>query len=149
MSWKSLEHQGRIERHKTSKIELDELRLAIERNLRDAALPGLSADNRFGLTYEAALLLARMAALCAGYRPKGLGAHETTFLTLELTLGPSAARMGKYLNKCRRKRNELSYEAAGIATDSEADELTREVTRLRSSVEAWISEKHPPLSSSG
>src|SRR3989442_7619223 len=48
MSWKTLVDQGRLERHKTSKSELDELRLAIERNLRDASIVGLSADNRSG-----------------------------------------------------------------------------------------------------
>ena len=61
MSWSKLLEAGRIDRHQSSMRELDGIRAAIERNLRDAALAGLSADNRFGLAYEAALLAARMA----------------------------------------------------------------------------------------
>ena len=50
----------------TSKQELDDLRNAVDRNLRDAAIPQLSADNRFGVAYEAALLLGKIAVACAG-----------------------------------------------------------------------------------
>ncbi len=49
-------------------------------NLRDAGLAALSADNRFGLAYEAALLAAKLAVNAASYRVKALpGAHRTTF----------------------------------------------------------------------
>ena len=68
MSWKRLLADGGVLPQKASKTELDRLRGAIERNLRDAALPDLSADNKFGMAYEAALLTAKMAVAVAGYR---------------------------------------------------------------------------------
>ena len=148
MTWERLEAEGRAVRHTTSKRELDDLRGASERNLRDAALPSLSADNRFAMAYESAVLVSKMAIACAGYRVKGLGAHEATFIGLELALGPGVSAVAKYFDRCRRKRNDLTYERAGIVSAFETQEILREATRLRDRVEAWISEHHPELAKS-
>src|SRR6266496_2401381 len=131
MTWKKLEEEGRVARHKTSKKELDDLRGAAERKLRDAALEGLSADTSYCVAYEAALLFSKMALACAGYRVKGLGAHEATFVALDLALGPSASGAAKYFDRCRRKRNDLTYERAGIVSTMEVQEILREAARLR------------------
>ncbi len=106
---------------------------------------GLSADNKFGLAYEAGLLLAKMALACAGYRVKGQGAHQTTFAALKLAMGPSIAPTASYFDRCRRKRNEISYDAAGLVSDSEAGELIAEVKRFQATVQAWIEKNHPSL----
>jgi hypothetical protein len=145
MTWKELLAKRRAEPHTTSRQELDDLRSAIDRNLRDAAIAGLSADNRFGLAYEAGLLLAKMAVACAGYRVKGQGAHQTAFVALKLALGAGIAKTASYLDRCRRKRNELSYDMAGVATDTEAAELLAEVRSMRDTVEHWITQNHPRL----
>lgn len=136
-----------VERHETSKEELADLRSAINRNLRDAAIPQLSADSRFGLAYEGALLLAKMAIVCAGYRVKGQGAHHTSFMALKLALGAEINQTANYLDRCRRKRNKLSYDAAGVATEQEAAELLAEVTAFEGTVEKWIAENYPHLAS--
>jgi hypothetical protein len=117
----------------------------VKRNLADAALRGLSADNRFGLAYEAALLSARMAIACAGYRIKGVGAHRSTFDALGMAMGPSSARAANYFDRCRRKRNTLSYDMAGVATDTEAREILREARRFGNDVESWIAGRFPNL----
>ena len=115
----------------------------IDRNLCDAAIVQLSADNRFGLAYEAALLLAKMAVACAGYRVKGQGAHQTTLAALKLALGPNVVNTANYLDRCRRKRNELSYDAAGVATDTEATELLSQAHAMKNIVEEWIGTNYP------
>jgi hypothetical protein len=145
MTWSELEEKGRVSRHQTSREELDGLRKAIARNLDDAGLAGLSPDNRFGLAYEAALLASKMAMACAGYRARGASAHQTTFVGLELALGQEVSRAAQYFERCRRKRNQLSYEGAGIAGGSEAQEILVEAARLRDTVEAWISKVHSGL----
>ena len=145
MTWKELLAEKRVERHKTSKQELDDVRSAVERNLRDAAVSQLSADNRFGLAYEGALLLAKMAVACSGYRVKGQGAHQTTFAALKLAVGPSIAKTASYLERCRRKRNELSYDSAGVVSDTEAAEILSEAHSLQKSIEEWITKNHPHL----
>ncbi len=146
MTWKALLAEARVEPHVTSKQELHHLQDAVDRNLRDVAAAGLSADNKFGLAYEAGLLLAKMTVACAGYRVKGQGAHHTTLTALKLAMGQSIAPTASYLERCRRKRNEISYDAAGLVSDTEADELIAKVRRLQATVKAWIAKKHPNLS---
>ena len=137
--------ERRVEPHATSKQELDDLRRAVERNLRDAAIAQLSTDNRFALAYEGALLLAKMAVGCAGYRVKGQAAHQTTFGALKLAVGPGIAKTASYLDRCRRKRNELSYDSAGVVSDTEAAELLAEARSLQSTIEQWVAQNHPQL----
>lgn len=93
MSWRKLLDEQRVERHKATKREIDDLRAAVERNLTDAGITGLSADNRFGIAYEAVLLPAKMAVACAGYRVKGPGAHKTMFAAVELAMGAGVSNL--------------------------------------------------------
>jgi hypothetical protein len=50
-----------VQRHKTSKKELEKLRAVIVRDLADASLAGVSADRRFATAYNAALRTAKIA----------------------------------------------------------------------------------------
>ncbi|MBI1849130.1 MAG: hypothetical protein HYR85_02170 [Planctomycetes bacterium] len=115
------------------------------RNVADAALVGLSPDNKFGLAYDAVLLLSKMAIACAGYRVKGQGAHRTTFEALQLALGPTIAQKADYFDRCRRKRNEFSYDVAGVVSAREAQELLEHTRQFEKTVEAWIAKHHPTL----
>jgi hypothetical protein len=134
-----------VRAHTTSKPELDALRSVVERDLRDAALPGLSEDRRFATAYNAALQLAKMAAACAGYRVSGLGAHQTSFEAAELALGSSVSNLTAYFETCRRKRNALDYDMAHIISDSEATEILEKTAEFRREVEGWIATHHPHL----
>jgi len=145
MSWKNLHSQGKVDPHTTSKAELDDLRAAIERNLADASIPKLSADNRFGIAYQAALLSAKMAIACAGYRVKGQGAHQTTFEALKLALGNSVIPAATYLNRCRRMRNEMTYDSEGVVSRADAEELLKKAKSLHKIVENWIAKHHPAV----
>ena len=145
MTWKKLLDTNRVESHVTSKQELDDLRSAVSRNLKDAAIVGLSADNKFSMSYESSLLVAKMTISAAGYRVKGLGAHQTTWTAMKLALGKELAKTASYLDLCRRKRNELSYDSAGVVTAAEAAELLKEARKLKTMVDHWIEENHPNL----
>lgn len=143
--WTKLAADGRVERHATSRREILDLRRVIARNLRDASNVDISADNRFGIAYEAALLTAKIAIACAGYRIRGEGGHETTFLALRLAIGPSATAFGDYYEKCRRKRNLLSYERAGVVGTGEVKEIVAQTQRLGELIDAWVSNHHSGL----
>ena len=58
-----------------------------DRDLKDAAVPGLSSDRLFMIAYEAVLALATVPLRCAGYETYGPGHHWTTFQALPLTMG--------------------------------------------------------------
>lgn len=76
-----------VQRHKTSKKELDKLRAVIARDFADASLDGVSADRRFATAYNAALQAAKMAIACAGYRVAGAGHHRISFEVVKLAMG--------------------------------------------------------------
>lgn len=145
MSWKNYQSKGLVAPHATSKAELDDLRDAIKRNLDDASIDELSEDNRFGIAYQAALLVAKMAIACAGYRVKGHGAHHTTFEVLPLALDSSFQKLANYLDRCRRKRNDISYDSQGVVSLADVEALVKQATQFAADVEAWIAKHHPTL----
>jgi hypothetical protein len=149
MTWQQLLKTRRVQRHKTSKHELDGLRAVVERDLKDASLPGLSEDRRFATGYNSVLQLATMTIACAGYRVTAKqGHHENTFVALELAVGPQVAKLAKYFNTCRRKRNLVDYNLANVVTETELDELLENAVEFRTTIEDWIAENHPHLACS-
>ena len=50
-----------------------------------------------------------------------------------------------YFERCRRKRNELSYDMAGVVTDTEAAEILVQAKALQDTVQQWIGHHHPHL----
>jgi len=145
MTWKDYQRKGQVAAHVTSKAGLDELRAAVRRNLDDAAIEELSDDNRFGIAYQAALLVAKMAIACAGYRVKGQGAHHTTFEVMPLALGAKHRKTADYFDRCRRKRNDIAYDSQGVVSSADALELIKQSTAFASDVEAWIAKNHASL----
>jgi hypothetical protein len=131
----------------TSRQELDNLRAVIERDLKDAALPGLSPDRTFATAYNAALQLAKIAIACAGYRIAfGPGHHQMTFEAVKLiALGRNSSKLADYFDICRRKRNVVDYDMANVTSETEANELLQKAEEFRQLVEAWIKQHHPNL----
>ena len=76
MSWNQLLAQRKVQSHRTSREELDQLRALVERDLTDAGIIGLSADRRFATAYNAALQTAKIVIACAGYRVKKKGNYH-------------------------------------------------------------------------
>lgn len=146
MRWESLLQAQRVRRHRTSGQELEDLRDVVERDLQDAAVKALSADRRFATAYNAVLQLAKMVIACAGYRVAGAGHHLTTLEALEIAMGSSVSPLVVYFDTCRRKRNQVDYDCANAATETEAKELLRKAGEFRDLVEAWIRKHHPRYS---
>jgi len=137
--------EGRVEAVPASKAELADLRAIVARCLKDSSLP-LFPDNKFALIYNAARTLAVIAAAAAGYRIKHRGGgHYNTFLALKAAMGRGIDATADYLDECREKRNELSYETANVVTETEVEELLTRTKELETLVEAWIARKHPHL----
>ena len=143
MTWQELVANHRAKSHRTSKQELDDLRAVVDRDLKDAAIAGLSVDRCFATAYNAALQLATMAIACAGYRVSAKqGHHENTFVGLELAVGPPAAKLAKYFNTCRKKRNMVDYNLANVVTETELRELLKNVKDFKTLIEDWIAKNH-------
>jgi hypothetical protein len=146
MSWNKLLQSNRVHRHTTSPQELTEIRRLVARDLADAAIPALSDDRRFATAYNAALQTAKMAIACAGYRVASVpGHHRLTFEGAKLSIGTQADQLADYFDACRRKRNEIDYTGATIATTTEAKELLLHAKSFLDLVELWIETNHPAM----
>jgi hypothetical protein len=146
MSWKKLLQNNNVHRHTTSRQELTEIRRLVARDLADAAIPTLSEDRRFATAYNAALQTAKIAIACDGYRIGSVpGHHRLTFEGAKLSIGKRAQQLADYFDACRRKRNEIDYTGATIATATEADELLLHAKSFLDLVELWIETTHPAM----
>ena len=135
MNRKQLLDDGRAERQATGAEALGALRAVIERNLEDARAEAIAPDTRFGCAYEAALILATVVIACAGYRVKGLGFPRTIFEAMPLALpGQESTEDARYFDRCRRLRNQLSDEAAGVVDEREVEELLTRIERFQGRV---------------
>src|SRR5580658_3457536 len=135
MSWKKLLHDRRVTAEPPSKAELDSLRSIVTRSLKDVTAPGLSADTRFVLAYDAARTLSLIVVRAEGYRPRSGGAHYNTFLSLGAA-DPAFDALSAYFDGCRMKRNDCEYDFAGGVSDTEAEGLLTTVKQFALDVEA-------------
>ena len=139
MTWTRLLASHDVQRHNTSKRELDDMRALIARDLSDAMVTGLSVDRRFATAYNAALFATNMAIACAGYRVTAkTGHHRIIFDSCKLAIGAGAAKYTDYFETCRRKRNLIDYTRSHVATQTEAMELVKKATEFHEFVESWI-----------
>jgi hypothetical protein len=131
--------------HRTSRREIEDLLRLAERDVRDAAVEGLSTDRRFMIAYESDVALATIPLYAEGFRTQGAGHHQTIFLALPLIMGGASAELAEYFDTCRSKRNVGAYDHTGGTSEAEVEDLLAEVGTFREQVLAWLEVKHPVL----
>lgn len=144
MTWTELLNDKCVAVQATSKGEMDNLRSIVSRSLSNVAVPGLSADVRFILAYDAARTLSLMIIRSEGYRPRSVGAHYYTFVALAAA-DPAFASLSAYFNDCRVMRNECEYDFAGGVSDTDLDQLLETVKQFAADAESWIAARHANL----
>ncbi|MCY3017982.1 MAG: hypothetical protein NTW87_02985 [Planctomycetota bacterium] len=145
MSLQDWHDNGWLRKHQSSEKEIAGLLSIVDRDLDDATTSELSSDWKFGIAYNAALKLCTMLLHASGYRPEKELQHFRTLAALPLILGPERAEQAKYLDACRKKRNTVEYDVAGVTSDTEAAELVKYAKELRKDVLAWLKTNHPDL----
>lgn len=101
---------------------VQQLLAAASRNLADAQLRQLSAENRFDAAYKCIMQCAMLGLAAHGYRTSTSqpGHHQTALQALPLTMGlPSDIII--VLDSLRRQRNLNDYEGDPIADDAVAE----------------------------
>ena len=144
MSWAKLLADRAVAPVAPNRVELDNLRSIVSRSLKDVTAPGLSADARFIMAYDAARTLSLIVVRASGYRPKSVGAHYNTFVALEAA-DPAFAKLSAYFDGCRIKRNRSEYDFAGGVTETDAEALLVAVRQFATEVEVWVKSRHPHL----
>ncbi|HEY6349150.1 MAG TPA: hypothetical protein VI636_07055 [Candidatus Angelobacter sp.] len=130
--------------HTTGAQEIANLLELSDRDLRACQLPGLPADWRFSIAYNAALQAATAALAAAGYRAARDNHHYRIIQSLEFTTDPGEKVIDTF-DGFRKKRNISSYDLAGSVSDKEAAEMLKLARGLRADVQKWIRTTRPEL----
>lgn len=107
----------RLQAFEASPQGVQRLLAAAERNLADAQLQALSAENRFDAAYKCILQCAMLGLWARGYRTPTSqpGQHQTTLQCLPLTMGlPGDVII--VLDALRKQRNQNDYEGDPVGT---------------------------------
>lgn len=136
--------KGWLTEHRSSTAEIGDLLRLVDRDLRDSEVPGLTADWRLNIAYNAALQVATIALAASGYRASRQAHHMRVIQSLEFTIG-SDKEFITALDGFRKKRNISDYERAGFISDVEAKEMHDLAVGLRENVLTWMRKKHAGL----
>jgi hypothetical protein len=128
--------------HKSGDREIADLLRVIDRDLIDCQSPGLSADWRLAIAYNAALQVALAGLAAEGYRVAREAHHFRAIQSLAFTLGCDNALIVQ-LDAFRKKRNISDYERAGGTSDREAKEMFVLAQKLRDDLVTWLQKTHP------
>jgi hypothetical protein len=124
---------------------IGKLMAAAQRNIADAQLAGLSAENRFDAAYKAIMQLAMVALHANGYRTltRAPGHHQTAIQTLTTSVGVAPAQV-IVLDALRKQRN-LSDYSGDLVPDAVAAESLVSAQALQAHVLAWLKANRPDL----
>ena len=115
------------------------------RNLKDAQLSGLSADNRFDAAYKCIMQCAMIGLWAHGYRTSTNqpGHHQTALQALPLTLDLPADSVIVF-DALRKQRNINDYEGNPVA-ESAVTECVKQAKDLLTHTRQWLKQHKPDL----
>ena len=115
------------------------------RNLADARLAGLSADNRFDAAYKAIMQCAMIGLWAKGFRTATSqpGHHQTALQALPKTMGLAPDTV-IVLDALRKQRNLNDY-AGDPITDAAVAECLAQAEALIAHTRQWLASHRPEL----
>ncbi len=120
MNLKQWAENGWLKSHTPSRQEIRSQLAAAERDLADAR-KDVSNEWRFAIAYNAALRLCALPLFAAAYEAEREQKHYRTIASLTLSLGPDAADLTAFLDRCRVKRSQVTYESLHAVSADEAN----------------------------
>lgn len=94
----------------------------------------IDTDWAFSIAYNAVLQASRAFMFAQGYRPASNEGHKNTFAFMMNVVGESHAPLIAYFDHIRVKRHQVTYDAVGIVTQTETQDL---LSKAKEYV-AWI-----------
>jgi hypothetical protein len=118
---------------------------AAARNLADAKLAALSADNRFDAAYKAIMQCAMIGLWANGYRTSTSqpGHHQTALQALPLTMDLDKDTV-IVLDALRKQRNLGDYEGNPV-TDAAVAECLKQAEALLAHTQQWLAKHRADL----
>src|SRR5437588_7777733 len=142
---------GQLTNHQPTVAEVRNLLGVVDRELADAGVTELSDDGRFTHSYDAALLLCKLALHASGFevQKRTPGHHALWINSLEFTLGATHKGTLIHISKSSALRHTSLYDHAGVVQKQDADDLLETARQLRADVLDWLRSQQPGLVPSG
>jgi uncharacterized protein (UPF0332 family) len=129
----------------SSPKEIRDLFEIIARALKDANVDAISDDLRFQAAFGAALTAANAALRASGSRTRvQAGHHQKIVESLELTVKADPKLIQK-LKVFSKKRNAAVYDAAGIVSQQDLEQVIKVAHDLHENVATWLKDNQPEL----
>ena len=135
---------GWLVEHEAGREEISNLLAIVDRDIEQCALGDLGPDWRHNIAYNAALQLATATLAASGYRARREAQHFRVLQSLAYTVGTNP-KFIRRLDQARKRRNFSAYDAAGMISAQEAEEVVCHAHALREEVRAWLEREHPHL----
>jgi uncharacterized protein (UPF0332 family) len=134
-----------LEKIAPDRTSITRLIRAAERNIADAHITQISAENRFDAAYKAIMQLANAALQSNGYRTltSKPGHHMTMLQTLNQTIGLDTDTM-IVLDALRKQRNVADY-SGDVISESAMNECIAQAENLLNKMKKWLTENRPDL----
>lgn len=134
-----------LEEINPDKATIQRLLSAAKRNIADAQIEAISAENRFDVAYKAIMQLANAALQANGYRTltSQPGHHVTMLQSLGQTIGLDKTDI-IVLDALRKQRNVADY-SGDIVPASTVEECLTRATDLLQDVVVWFKNNKPEL----
>ena len=135
-----------IEKIPTQTETIRRLISAAERNIADAKVTAVSAENRFDAAYKAIMQIANVALHAHGYRTltSKPGHHQTMIQLLPITLGIDSNTV-ILLDAMRKQRNVADY-SGDVIPESAVKDCIIEAEKLLVKVKTWLKAYQSELS---
>lgn len=127
-----------LEKVEPDAVVIKRLLAAAERNIADAQVLSISAENRFDAAYKAIMQLANAALQANGFRTltSKPGHHMTMIQTLDQTAGVNRQTV-IVLDALRKQRNVADY-SGDFVPDSAVSECVLQAQALLLQVNQWL-----------
>ena len=145
MSLANLLKINKLQVHSPTRDAVLRLLEAANRNLADAHIAEISAENRFDAAYKCIMQCAMLALWVNGYRTSTSqpGHHQTAIQTLPTTIGLEQSTV-IVLDALRKQRNVSDYEGDPVS-DQAVIECIKQSEELYRNINAWINKNRADL----
>jgi uncharacterized protein (UPF0332 family) len=142
-----LKGEGKLVRQKTGFSQVEALLREAIPDMKEAAKVITIADRAtYILAYMAMLKAGRALLLMKGYRPADGAQHKTVVDVTGIFLGKRYSGLVMHFETMRRKRNEMTYEAGGLLSSSEAKAAFEDAAALLKQILKKVKAQNPQLS---
>jgi uncharacterized protein (UPF0332 family) len=132
----------RIEREPAVRGQVAQQLSAAQRDL-ETARGLLAGENEwaYSIAYNAMLLAGRAVMFSEGYRPTTTGGHAVVVEFLRIRLGSPFDEMVQTMDRMRRQRHRITYDAPGAVSPSQIREAVRTAEGFVSQIERLLARK--------